>query len=83
MICPDVGGGFGPRTNLYPEQVAVVFAARRLGRPVKWTGDRSEAFLTDYQARDFVTEARLALDRVGPHARARDRRTSAMSARRP
>ena len=65
VICPDVGGGFGPRTNVYPEQVAVLFAARRLGRPVKWTSDRSEAFLTDYQGRDFVTEAKLALDRSG------------------
>ena len=65
VICPDVGGGFGSRTNLYPEQVAVVWAARRVGRPVKWTGDRSEAFLTDYTARDVVTAARLAFDRDG------------------
>jgi carbon-monoxide dehydrogenase large subunit len=65
VICPDVGGGFGSRTNLYPEQVVVVWAARRLGRPVKWTGDRSEAFLTDYTARDVVTKARLAFDRKG------------------
>jgi carbon-monoxide dehydrogenase large subunit len=65
VICPDVGGGFGSRTNLYPEQIAVVWAARRVGRPVKWTGDRSEAFLTDYTARDVVTAARLAFDRHG------------------
>ena len=65
VICPDVGGGFGSRTNLYPEQVAVVWAARRVGRPVKWTGDRHEAFLTDYTARDVVTAARLAFDRKG------------------
>ena len=65
MICPDVGGGFGSRTNLYPEQVAVVWAARRVGRPVKWTGDRTEAFLTDYTARDVVTKARLGFDRKG------------------
>ena len=65
VICPDVGGGFGSRTNLYPEQVAVVWAARRVGRPVKWTGDRHEAFLTDYTARDVVTAARLAFDRSG------------------
>ena len=65
VICPDVGGAFGSRTNLYPEQVAVVWAARRLGRPVKWTGDRTEAFLTDYTARDVVTAARLAFDRRG------------------
>ena len=65
VICPDVGGGFGSRTNLYPEQVAVVWAARRVGRPVKWTDDRHESFLTDYAARDVVTTARLALDRNG------------------
>ena len=62
---PDVGGAFGSRTNLYPEQVAVSWAARRLGCPVKWTADRSEAFLTDYTARDVVTKARLAFDRRG------------------
>src|SRR6516225_3075523 len=65
VICPDVGGAFGSRTNLYPEQVAVCWAARRVGRPVKWTGDRTEAFLTDYTARDVVTTARLAFNRRG------------------
>ena len=65
VICPDVGGGFGLRNNLYPEQVAILWAASRVGRPVKWTNDRSEAFLTDYTARDLVTTARLALDRDG------------------
>src|SRR5216683_3431468 len=65
VICPDVGGAFGSRFNIYPEQVAVVWAARRVGRPVKWTADRSEAFLTDYTARDVVTRARLAFDRKG------------------
>ncbi len=64
-ICPDVGGAFGSRFNIYPEQVAVVWAARRIGRPVKWTSDRTEAFLTDYTARDVVTSARLAFDRKG------------------
>jgi carbon-monoxide dehydrogenase large subunit len=65
VICPDVGGAFGSRFNIYPEQVAVVWAARRLGRPVKWTGDRHESFLTDYVARDVVTQARMAFDRKG------------------
>ena len=65
VICPDVGGGFGPRTNLYPEQVVVVWAARRLGRPVKWTGERSEAFVSDYQGRDGLMRCELALDRDG------------------
>ena len=65
VMCPDVGGAFGSRTNLYPEQVAVAWAARRLGRPVKWTAERNESFLTDYTARDVVTSARLAFDRRG------------------
>ena len=65
VMCPDVGGGFGARTNLYPEQVAVVWAARRLGRPVKWTGDRSEAFVSDYQGRDGAMRTALALDGDG------------------
>jgi carbon-monoxide dehydrogenase large subunit len=65
VISPDVGGGFGPRNNLYPEQVAVTWAAKRLGRPVKWTGDRSEAFVSDYQGRDSVMRAALAFDAEG------------------
>jgi carbon-monoxide dehydrogenase large subunit len=65
VICPDVGGAFGSRTNLYPEQVLVAWAARRLGRTVKWTAERNESFLTDYTARDVVTRARLAFDRRG------------------
>ncbi len=65
VVCPDVGGAFGLRTNVYPEQLAVVWAARRLGRPVKWTADRSEAFLADYQGRDALTRAALGLDADG------------------
>ena len=65
VVCPDVGGGFGPRTYVYPEQVVVLWAARRLNRPVRWTSTRSEAFLTDYQGRDNLTHAALALDRRG------------------
>jgi aerobic carbon-monoxide dehydrogenase large subunit len=65
FICPDVGGGFGLRNNLYPEQAAIIWAAKRVGRPVKWTNDRSESFLTDYQGRDMLTTARLALTRDG------------------
>jgi len=65
VISPDVGGGFGPRTPLSPEAVLVTWAARRLGRSVRWSGDRSEAFLTDYQARDLRTHAELALDGDG------------------
>jgi carbon-monoxide dehydrogenase large subunit len=65
VISPDVGGGFGPRSNLYPEAVLVAWAARRLSRPVKWTSERTEAFLADFQGRDCVTEAALALSRDG------------------
>ncbi|HZR70379.1 MAG TPA: molybdopterin cofactor-binding domain-containing protein [Burkholderiales bacterium] len=65
VVCPDVGGAFGLRTNVYPEQLAVVWAARRVGRPVKWTGDRGEAFLADYQGRDAITRAALGFDRDG------------------
>jgi carbon-monoxide dehydrogenase large subunit len=65
VVCPDVGGAFGLRTNLYPEQIVVVWAARHIGWPVRWTGDRSECFLSDLQGRDLVTKAKLALDRTG------------------
>ena len=65
FVCPDVGGGFGLRNNLYPEQATILWAARRVGRPVKWTNDRSESFLTDYAGRDLVTTARLALTKDG------------------
>jgi len=65
VVSPDVGGAFGLRNNLYPEQVMVVWAAKRLGRPVKWTGERSEAFVSDYQGRDCVMRAALALDAEG------------------
>jgi carbon-monoxide dehydrogenase large subunit len=61
FVCPDVGGGFGLRNNLYPEQTVILWASKRVGRPVKWTNDRSESFLTDYAGRDLVTTARLAL----------------------
>jgi carbon-monoxide dehydrogenase large subunit len=65
VICPDIGGGFGPRSMLYVEQLAVVWGARHLGLPVKWTGDRSEAFLSDYQGRDAVIHAAIAFDADG------------------
>jgi carbon-monoxide dehydrogenase large subunit len=65
VVSRDVGGGFGPRTFLYPEQAVVVWASRRLRRPVKWTSDRSEGFISDYQARDSIMRAALALDAQG------------------
>jgi aerobic carbon-monoxide dehydrogenase large subunit len=65
VICPDVGGGFGTKGKLYPEEVTIAWAARRLGRPVKWIASRSEAFAADYHARDHRTHAELALDAEG------------------
>ena len=65
VICPDTGGGFGTRTTLYLEQLLVVWAARRIGRPVRWTATRSESFLSDYQGRGLKIRARLALDAEG------------------
>ena len=61
----DVGGSYGTRNALYPEFAIVLWAARRVGRPVKWTGDRTEMFLTDFQARDLAVDAALALDEDG------------------
>jgi aerobic carbon-monoxide dehydrogenase large subunit len=61
----DVGGNFGTRNAFYPEFALLPWASRRVGRPVKWTCERSEAFLSDYQGRDLFVEAELALDRSG------------------
>ncbi|MGC1305188.1 MAG: xanthine dehydrogenase family protein molybdopterin-binding subunit [Caulobacteraceae bacterium] len=65
VVCPDTGGGFGPRTTLHAEQLCVTWAAKRVGRPVKWTSDRSEAFLVDYQGRGMTTRAAMAFDKKG------------------
>jgi carbon-monoxide dehydrogenase large subunit len=65
VITPDVGGGFGPKTFVYREYPLVLEAAKRLGRPVKWTGDRTEHFLTDAQGRDNLVEAEMAMDAEG------------------
>ncbi len=62
LIAPDVGGGFGMKNFLYPEMILVLWAARRLGRPVRWLGERSEGFLADAHARDQIAKAALALD---------------------
>jgi aerobic carbon-monoxide dehydrogenase large subunit len=62
VITNDVGGGFGMKAVSYPEYAAVLWAAKQVGRPVKWISDRAEAFLSDTQGRDHVTEAELALD---------------------
>jgi len=65
VITPDVGGGFGPKTFVYREYPLVLEAAKRLGRPVKWSGDRTEHFLVDAQGRDNYVEAEMALDKDG------------------
>ena len=61
VVSPDVGGGFGSKIYHYAEEALVTWAARKAGRPVKWTSDRAEAFLSDAQGRDHVTHAELAL----------------------
>ena len=65
IISKDVGGSFGIRSAPYPEYCVALVAARWLGRPVRWSGTRSEVFLSDSQARDFVCHGELALDKVG------------------
>ncbi len=62
VVTRDVGGGFGMKLFLYPEHVLVLWAAKKVGRPVKWIPDRSDAFMTDTQGRDNVTRLELALD---------------------
>ena len=65
VVAPDVGGGFGSKVYHYAEEAIVTWAARKLGRPVKWTSERSEAFMSDAHGRDHVTHAELALDENG------------------
>jgi len=65
FVAPDVGGGFGAKNFIYPEHVLMLWAARRVGRPVKWIASRSEVFLSDHQARDQLAQAALALDAQG------------------
>lgn len=80
VITNDVGGAFGIKIPPYPEQVLVAWAARRLGRPVKWIAERSDSFLSDGQGRDHVTEAELALDADGRFLAVRTRTVSNMGA---
>ena len=65
VLSYDVGGNFGTRNRVFVEFALVLWAARKLGRPVKFTATRSEAFLSDYQGRDLVTKVELALARDG------------------
>jgi carbon-monoxide dehydrogenase large subunit len=80
IITPDVGGGFGMKIFLYAEQVLACYAARKLGRPVKWTSERSEAFLADTQGRDNLTTGELAIDADGKFLALRTRNVANMGA---
>jgi carbon-monoxide dehydrogenase large subunit len=65
VITKDVGGGFGMKGFLYPEQPAVLIAAKKVGRPVRWSAERTESFLADDHGRDMITTGELALDKDG------------------
>ncbi|MBO0757059.1 MAG: xanthine dehydrogenase family protein molybdopterin-binding subunit [Bradyrhizobiaceae bacterium] len=65
VVAFDIGGNFGTKNSLFPEFPLLVWAARKVGRPVKWTCERTEAFLSDYQGRDLVSDTELALDGEG------------------
>ncbi|TMG81661.1 MAG: xanthine dehydrogenase family protein molybdopterin-binding subunit [Betaproteobacteria bacterium] len=80
VIAPDVGGGFGSKIYLYPEETAMVWASKRVNRPIKWTAERSESFLSDAHGRDHVTHAELAVDKDGKFLAMRVHTTAAMGA---
>jgi len=80
VVAPDVGGGFGSKIYLYAEDVVVTWASRQLARPVKWTSDRSEAFVSDAHGRDHITTAELALDKDGKFLAMRVRTTANLGA---
>src|SRR5579862_8421813 len=80
VIAPDVGGGFGSKIYLYAEETVCVWASKLVGRPIKWTADRSEAFMSDAHGRDHVTKAELALDKDGKFLAMRVKTHAAMGA---
>jgi len=80
VIAPDVGGGFGSKIFLYPEETALVWASRRVGRPIKWTAERSESFLTDAHGRDHLTTAELAMTEQGDFLAMRVKTTANLGA---
>lgn len=65
VVAPDVGGGFGSKIFHYIEEALVIWASKQIGRPIKWTSTRSEAFLTDAHGRDHVTTAEMGFDKEG------------------
>ena len=80
VLCEEMGGNFGTRNLFYPEFALLPWAARRVGRPVRWTSDRSETFLSDYQGRDLTVAAELALDGDGKFLAVRGRNLSNLGA---
>ena len=80
VIAPDVGGGFGSKIYLYAEETAMVWASKRVNRPIKWAAERSESFVSDAHGRDHVTHAELALDKDGKFLALRVGTTAAMGA---
>ena len=80
VIAPDVGGGFGSKIFLYAEETVITWASKRVNRPIKWTAERSESFLTDAHGRDHVTKAELALDKNGKFLAMRVHTTANMGA---
>ena len=80
VLTPDVGGGFGMKIFPYPEHAMTCYAARKLGRPVKWVSERSEAFLSDTQGRDNITDGELAVDADGKFLALRTRNIANMGA---
>jgi len=80
IVSPDVGGGFGSKIPHYPEEVAVTWAAKQVGRPVKWTAERTESFLSDTHGRDHITRAELACNKDGKFLGLRVNTTANMGA---
>ncbi len=80
VVAPDVGGGFGSKIYLYAEDVVVTWASKQLNRPVKWTADRSESFVSDAHGRDHLTVAELALDKDGKFLAMRVKTTANLGA---
>ena len=80
VVTPDVGGGFGMKLFLYAEHVLTCYAARKLGRPVRWASERSEAFLSDTHGRDNITQGEIAVDKDGKFLALRTRNVANMGA---
>jgi carbon-monoxide dehydrogenase large subunit len=80
VVAPDVGGGFGSKIYLYPEETAIAWASKQVTRPISWVAERSESFLSDAHGRDHVTHAELALDQEGTFLAMRVHTTANMGA---